>query len=702
MNNTLEQEFLSEKNTFTLFNMFQKSVKAKLQINVGKEYFDKMIEIMEELCDIEVESLQKVNKMVLQKILNYLNNNANIRNMQEQPVELSSVQNERMSLINKRPHASYIPREETKIPQNNNPAIIGRVNKINNPTDRNIPGTMNEFEQMLSQRNDNVPINQVGSLNNKQTLTLPDRKMPQFEKRNDDSTLKVPERQMPSLSGANLNQNNHSTLKVPERQMPSLSGANLNQNNHSTLKVPERQMPSLSGANLNQNNHSTLKVPERQMPSLSGTNLSKNNHSTLKVPERQMPSVISKPTEFDQQMKLPERKIPTINNFNQKAIKPQQGTYPPQQGAFPPQQSTYPPQQGAFPPQQGAFPPQQGTYPPQQGAFPPQQGAFPPQQGTYPPQQGAFPPQQGTYPPQQGAFPPQQGAFPPQQGAFPPQQGAFPPQQGAFPPKNNKLSNDNPIKISERKMPVLIQTNKEEKKKHLENSVKNAEEKIANIMNTRKKNISEKQYVLIDSRKRNMELYPDCNAYIYKLPKEYKSISSIHLISGRIPEVNYNCIGIDIIILGDDKINIKIDPGTYQLDELLDEISKRLPTCEVSGLKNNKIMIRNLDDENLDIETEIEFERIDAHTVIFKPFIEQDSYLELHINNLKLKTRISDRPSCIAQLYYPSETNVIHIAPKIKLAELTNLDQLEISFKRWNGELVNFYDNQHLLTFQFE
>ena len=54
MNNFFRTNFYLKKILFTLFNMFQKSVKAKLNVNVGKEYFDKMIEIMEELCDIDV------------------------------------------------------------------------------------------------------------------------------------------------------------------------------------------------------------------------------------------------------------------------------------------------------------------------------------------------------------------------------------------------------------------------------------------------------------------------------------------------------------------------------------------------------------------------------------------------------------------------------------------------------------------------
>ena len=158
----------------------------------------------------------------------------------------------------------------------------------------------------------------------------------------------------------------------------------------------------------------------------------------------------------------------------------------------------------------------------------------------------------------------------------------------------------------------------------------------------------------------------------------------------------------EITILGDNPVYIKIDPGTYELEEIVNEFEKRLPTCEINGLKKNKILIRNQDEENLNIETEVEFERIDDQTVIFTPFIEQDSYLELHLNNQDLKTQISDKPTCIAQLYYPSETNVIHIAPKIKLKEIVDISELDISFKRWNGELVNFYEHQHLLTFQFE
>ena len=152
MNNFLEQEFLSEKNTFTLFNMFQKSVKAKLNVNVGKEYFDKMIEIMEELCDIEFDSLQKVNKMVLQKTLNYLNDKEREKNFESnKSTILSGLQNERMNYMNTRPQISYIPRDKAQIPDTENPKFLGRNSRVENDNLNN--NTMNDFESLLLNRN---------------------------------------------------------------------------------------------------------------------------------------------------------------------------------------------------------------------------------------------------------------------------------------------------------------------------------------------------------------------------------------------------------------------------------------------------------------------------------------------------------------------------------------------------------------------
>ena len=626
MNNILEQEFLSEKNTFTLFNMFQKSVKAKLEIDVGKEYFDKMIEIMEELCDIDVDSLQKVNKMVLQKTLNYLNEHESQENSEiNKSTELSGIQSERMSLINKRPQVSYVPRKEVKIPVSNQPEFIARNNKVENTNQIN--NTMDNFEKLLMNRNQNG--RDKSTLQNN-TISLPKREIPGFSGQNNI----LSERKMPTLESkpfASSQMSNTSTNQVP-------------------LTIPDRKMPTLDASNKNAVGQQELMIPKRKMPVLEGS---------LK--------------------------------------------------------------QSAFPSQPGAFPPQQGAFPPQQGAFPPQQGDFPPQQRDFPPQPGPLPPQPGTLTPQLGTFPSKPGALTPPQDALLPQQAIS--NSRNFPPNQNSLSpnkQENTLKVPERKMPILeppkrnyVQPSNQkiiklpnrqipiDDKKELENNVKQAEKKISTIMNNRAKPIVEKKYVLLDSRKRNTELYPECNSYVYKLPREYKSVSSLQLISGRIPEINYNCMGLEITILGDNPVYIKIDPGTYETEEIVYEFQKRLPTCEISGLKKNKILIRNLDDKNLDIETEIEFERIDDNTVIFQPFVEQDSYLELHISNLKFKTQMSDKPSCIAQLYYPSETNVIHIAPKIKLTELVDISELEISFKRWNGELVNFHQHQHLLTFQF-
>jgi hypothetical protein len=215
-------------------------------------------------------------------------------------------------------------------------------------------------------------------------------------------------------------------------------------------------------------------------------------------------------------------------------------------------------------------------------------------------------------------------------------------------------------------------------------------------------NVSKKAYVLVDSRKRNIGEFANCNSYSLKLPKVYKNVKAIQLVSGKIPEVNHNCLGFSFKILGENEINISVSPGTYTVDELIEELSKRIPESEICALKKDGILIRNLGDDNLDIESDIDFvfERIDKHTISFMPLNDRDSYLELHLDNIDGLAQQTDT-KCVAQLYYPSEENAMHIAPLHALDKPLDVDHIDISFKNWNGELVNFYGNEHLLTFVF-
>ena len=61
----MEQQFLSEKNTTMLFDLFKNMVHKKLNIQLGSEYYAKLTNVMEDLQDIEFDTLQEMNKHAL-------------------------------------------------------------------------------------------------------------------------------------------------------------------------------------------------------------------------------------------------------------------------------------------------------------------------------------------------------------------------------------------------------------------------------------------------------------------------------------------------------------------------------------------------------------------------------------------------------------------------------------------------------------
>ena len=65
-----------------------------------------------------------------------------------------------MSLINKRPQVSYVPRKEVKIPASN-PSEFHRNNKVNNTNQMN---NMDNFEKLLMNRNQNGRDNSLSKI----------------------------------------------------------------------------------------------------------------------------------------------------------------------------------------------------------------------------------------------------------------------------------------------------------------------------------------------------------------------------------------------------------------------------------------------------------------------------------------------------------------------------------------------------------
>ena len=115
-------------------------------------------------------------------------------------------------------------------------------------------------------------------------------------------------------------------------------------------------------------------------------------------------------------------------------------------------------------------------------------------------------------------------------------------------------------------------------------------------------NYIKEEYLLIDSRDRNQNDYPNPNNYQIDLIEEYKDILSISLISSNIPKsqylINSNNNKLNFIDSNSNEYEIQIPIGNYTIDELTTQITNSLnstPSSDVytvsSDSKTNKITI---------------------------------------------------------------------------------------------------------------
>lgn len=91
----------------------------------------------------------------------------------------------------------------------------------------------------------------------------------------------------------------------------------------------------------------------------------------------------------------------------------------------------------------------------------------------------------------------------------------------------------------------------------------------------KKRKIEKEEYLIIDSRARNQDLYPETNDYQVELANEYRDILEIELLSANIPKSAYNINASNNTIhfdVGGTEYTASVSSGNYNITDLLSEL----------------------------------------------------------------------------------------------------------------------------------
>ena len=272
---------------------------------------------------------------------------------------------------------------------------------------------------------------------------------------------------------------------------------------------------------------------------------------------------------------------------------------------------------------------------------------------------------------------------------------------------------------------------------------------IMNDINKYKKFLKE-EYISIDSRDRNTDIYPTTQDYVIVLDKEYKDIISVELISAVVSKTQYNINSSNNIIdfleeTGDITMQATISTGNYTISELLTEIISELNnissiqgntltyTLTVNS-KTNKIDITANDNFSLlfnggteihnsgtrsiyptnSIAPVIGFDRKDyiGTNTYSSPFmynLDGEPYVFLYIKELEnIEGSLNENGNSFTKLILDTEQNKSmyygnnkdFISKKTFSPHFGSLNQLIIKFYNYNGDLYDFNGINNSLYFK--
>lgn len=257
----------------------------------------------------------------------------------------------------------------------------------------------------------------------------------------------------------------------------------------------------------------------------------------------------------------------------------------------------------------------------------------------------------------------------------------------------------------------------------------------------------------IDSRYRDTNIYPTQNKYTIQLDQSYREVISLELINVIIPNLVYNINIYNNKLSFAEQPNIITDisiiPGVYDIADLIDAIETEMNTNSPGGATyqvlvnsiTHKIQIKQLTpgsatifkvyffgfyDNNIPQYRENSLGPIlgfapedytDTDT-IDSPFpynLNQLTYLNLYINK-KAKFRHIESNNdatkgcfCIipimnnsSYIYNKSSAFINNAFIKEFAEPIPQLNQIDIEFRDQNNNLVDFYNQDHLLVFEIK
>lgn len=284
-----------------------------------------------------------------------------------------------------------------------------------------------------------------------------------------------------------------------------------------------------------------------------------------------------------------------------------------------------------------------------------------------------------------------------------------------------------------------LQPEPEELKKHYENE---------------KYDLYFEEYIVIDSRDRNHDDYPNANHYRVDLERDINDVISIQLVSAEVPKSEYtiNTSNNKIYfqetnaqVSGETYLTSTLDVGNYTISELKTEIEAKMTTTGVATYTvtiNSKTNTLNISSDLVGVDlfnllfkgdneihgnnnnprsTYLEnsigpvigFSRVDRtgasnYTGDLQYNLEGERYLMLHLRNIPIIDGISDG---VQNAYHKITLNTETLSTRYYqegdykiLKKLNNpikrLNELEVSFRNYNNDLYDFHGLEHSMTFK--
>lgn len=190
------------------------------------------------------------------------------------------------------------------------------------------------------------------------------------------------------------------------------------------------------------------------------------------------------------------------------------------------------------------------------------------------------------------------------------------------------------------------------------------------------------------------------SSYKWKINKPITNVIGIKLMSYSIPQSIFNINKYNnhlIFKINEETININIDEGKYNIDEIITIFNNKLTDIKLSINNQQKIIFES--DNNFDIISTCMSKEIFGFTLDYN---NNNKYISNNIWDLRISDKIylylnniSDNPFGI--LYFNGHSDI-----QIKFKDPFDIDLFDVSFKDVKGREIEFNNLPHSLSFVIE